>query len=107
MGRLSATRGEQRWIGAAALAVLSGCYVGAPLLGDATDAGDEGGTAGSTGGSGSADGSSAGDTDDTGVPGQEGICGDGITQDDEECDQGAGNADTGACKSDCTDNVCG
>ncbi|MEM9456628.1 MAG: DUF4215 domain-containing protein [Myxococcota bacterium] len=34
-------------------------------------------------------------------------CGDGVPDDDEECDHGTANADGGMCKADCTRQVCG
>ncbi|MEX1364970.1 MAG: DUF4215 domain-containing protein [Nannocystaceae bacterium] len=42
--------------------------------------------------------------DSTGTPSQ---CGDGVLDEGEECDDGEGNADTAACKSDCTAQFCG
>lgn len=35
------------------------------------------------------------------------VCGDGMVEGDEACDEGAANDDNGECKSDCTQNVCG
>ncbi len=35
------------------------------------------------------------------------VCGDGVLEGDEECDDGEDNGDNAACKSDCTLNVCG
>jgi cysteine-rich repeat protein len=42
-----------------------------------------------------------------GAGGAEPVCGDGNVDDGEECDDGVDNADTAACKSDCTDQACG
>ena len=53
-------------------------------------------TSGSTGSS--SDGSSTGDMS---------LCGDGVLDPDEQCDDGANNGDTQLCKSDCTDQACG
>jgi cysteine-rich repeat protein len=41
------------------------------------------------------------------VPESEPVCGDGMLAGMEECDNGAGNADTATCKSDCTLQKCG
>lgn len=35
------------------------------------------------------------------------VCGDGVIQADEACDDGAGNGDTQPCRSDCTLSICG
>ncbi len=35
------------------------------------------------------------------------VCGDGVVEGDEECDDGGDNGDNAACKSDCTLNFCG
>ena len=35
------------------------------------------------------------------------VCGNGVVQDDEECDNGPSNAETGECTPDCILNVCG
>ncbi|MEM9452849.1 MAG: DUF4215 domain-containing protein [Myxococcota bacterium] len=116
----------RRWLGVVVLGLLPGCYSGLPSSPETNgdpSMGASGGPAGNEGSGGlgdglgdgsadgSADGSGEGSVDggsgDTGVPGEDGICGDGVVQDDEQCDQGPANADEAACKTDCTDNVCG
>lgn len=90
---------------------LSGATGGASV-GESTGA-DDGGDDGE-GGSGSGDDSPSptsqgipGDDSGTGGPPPPPNCGDGVLDADEECDAGAANADTAACKSDCTNQVCG
>ncbi len=41
----------------------------------------------------------------TGMPPE--FCGDGIVQDDEQCDEGQANSDNAACTSACVSNICG
>jgi len=45
-------------------------------------------------------GSTTGDTDEP-------VCGDGVVDEGEECDDGSDNGNDRACKLDCTENVCG
>jgi cysteine-rich repeat protein len=47
------------------------------------------------------------DTTETETDGGSGICGDGVVDPGEACDQGPANGPNGACLSDCTFNVCG
>lgn len=114
---------KARWIGLVCC-MLSGCYVGLPdgegpqaWDGGSTGEGASGGSGGGGGGSGPS-GSGQDSSDETGgdetggdetggIPGEDGACGDGVVQPDEECDQGDANSDSGSCKSDCTTNVCG
>ncbi len=107
-----------RWI---ALTLLSGCYVGVPegddvetesppigAGGTEDDSSDEGPQPSTDSqGSGGGTGGSEGGESTGGTPAEDGACGDGVVQADEECDQGSFNADDGSCKSDCTQNVCG
>src|SRR5690349_13922520 len=97
---------DRRRARAVALAVLSGtaCYVGLPDASDESSSGGGGVTgvldtdpsgdpssAGSqdeSGGPGDASGDESGDT---GVPGEDGLCGDAVVQDDEACDHGSAN----------------
>ena len=109
----------QRVLGVAALS-LTGCYTGVsleegndthadathfgtPQLGDDDD--DDG--PGDDDDDDGPDDDDDDDDDDDGSPGEDGSCGDAAVQADEECDHGAANDDTAACKSDCTFNVCG
>lgn len=82
------------------------------------DGGSEGGESdvgetGSDGGTGNMSASTAVDstdpsaTDDGSTGDPDPACGNGVVEGDEECDQGGANADTAACKSDCTDQFCG
>ncbi|MCR9163144.1 MAG: DUF4215 domain-containing protein [Nannocystaceae bacterium] len=111
--------------------VLSGCYVGLPegggeawdggSTGEASSAGSGGAGSGPSGpgedpsegtGAAEATGEETGDgetggEETGGIPGEDGICGDGVVQPGEECDAGEANADSGSCKPDCTQNVCG
>jgi len=57
-----------------------------------------------SGGTGDTNPSTGGTGDTTGAPA---VCGDGTKDPGEECDDGPNNADTAACKADCTANVCG
>lgn len=56
-------------------------------------------------GDGDGDGDPSGDGDGDGDP--DPACGNGIVEGDEQCDDGPDNAETGACKPDCTPAICG
>ncbi len=95
-----------------ALALVGGC-------GDSDPGASEVSAGSESEGSTSSDGGTAGPTTDgTGDPltggsdsetsaGPEPACGDGVVDAGEECDEGESNADSAACKADCTNNVCG
>src|SRR5688572_100192 len=102
-------------VGWTCLLFCSACYVGLPdedadPIAQSTEADGSGSTGG---GPASASSNGTGESGDepgdetAGIPGEDGVCGDGVLQPDEDCDQGAVNDDTAACKSDCTTNVCG
>ncbi|HWB75584.1 MAG TPA: hypothetical protein VG755_11535, partial [Nannocystaceae bacterium] len=73
------------------------------------DASESDGETGSEGGTDSMSASTAVDstdpsaTDDGSTGDPDPNCGNGVVEGVEECDQGGANADTAACKSDCTD----
>ncbi len=74
-------------------------------FGNLETTGEPGDGDGDPAGDGDGDPAGDGDGDGDGDPAPE--CGNGIVEDGEECDDGPANADTAACKSDCTAAVCG
>ena len=70
---------------------------------DGTSSGTDG-TGTSAGSTGTTTGSTGSESTSTGVMA---MCGDGVMDAGEECDNGTDNADSAACKADCTLNVCG
>lgn len=83
------------------------------VVADSTGGGDDDGTTGSS--SAAVDDTTTSEpSEETGStgsastgPGPMAECGDGVVEGDEECDDGPGNRETGACKPDCTLAYCG